>query len=256
MTDNTPHQVRIMELIRRHGLMSVEALSREMGVELDTIRREVDELFKQGGIERYFGATALPSSVENLAYRTRQRMQREEKTRIAAELARHIPDRASLFVNLGTTTEEVANALMQHKGLRVVTNNLNVATTMSGNPDFEVIVAGGIVRSRDRGVVGEATIDLIRQFRVDYAILGISAIDPDTGALLDFDYREVRVAQAIVEQSRKVFLVADHSKIGRNAMARLGHMSQIDEWFTDQEPPAQLRELLAAAGATIHVCSQ
>ena len=52
------------------------------------------------------------------------------------------------------------------------------------------------------------------------------------------------------------FLVADHSKIGRDAMARLGHMSQIDEWFTDQEPPAQLRELLTAAGATIHVCSQ
>lgn len=198
--------------------------------------------------------TDTPSSVQNVAYSTRQELNRAEKEMIAAEVAKQIPDRASIFINIGTTTEAVARALMGHSGLRIVTNNLNVASIMSANPDFEVIVAGGIVRTRDRGIVGEATIDLVRQFRLDYAIVGISAID-ESGALLDFDYREVRVSQAIIEQARKTYLVADSSKFGRNAMVRLGHVSQLDAVFTDKEPPARLKEALAGAGVDVHVAS-
>jgi hypothetical protein len=100
--------------------------------------------------------------------------------------------------------------IVRHKGLSVVTNKLNVALILSHKPDFQVIVAGGLVRARHRGIIGEPTIDLIRQFKVDIAIIGISGIDAD-GALLDFDYREVRVAQTIMENSRQVFLAVDHT---------------------------------------------
>src|SRR3546814_2959086 len=89
------------------------------------------------------------------------------------------------------TTLFRSNALVDHKGRRVITNNLNVANILGGKPDFEVIVTGGVVRSRDRGIVGEASIDTIQQFKVDFGIIGISGIDDD-GTLLDFDYREVR----------------------------------------------------------------
>ncbi len=201
-------------------------------------------------MRRYHGGAGLPSSVENLAYTTRQILHLEEKRRIAHTLASHIPDQASLFINIGTTTEEVAKALMKHQGLRVITNNLNVASIMSSNPDFEVIVAGGVVRSRDRGIVGEATVDLIGQFKVEVGIIGISGIDRD-GTLLDFDYREVRVAQAIMNNSDQVFLAADHSKFGRSAMVRMAHLSQIDALFTDRPPPADMREVLAAAKLAI-----
>ena len=88
-----------------------------------------------------------------------------------------------------------------------------------------MVVAGGVVRARDGGIVGEAAIDLIRQFSVDFAVIGISGIDLD-GALLDFDYREVRVAQAIIANSRQVFLAADHTKFGRNALVRLGQLER------------------------------
>ncbi|MGH7186408.1 MAG: DeoR family transcriptional regulator, partial [Pseudomonadota bacterium] len=203
-------------------------------------------------LRRYHGGAGLPSSVENLAYTTRQVLCLEEKRRIARTLARHIPDQASLFINSGTTTEEVAKALMKHQGLRVITNNLNVASIMSSNPDFEVIVAGGVVRARDRGIVGEATVDLIGQFKVDFGIIGISGIDHD-GTLLDFDYREVRVAKAIMDNSTQVFLVADHSKIGRSAMVRLAHLSQIDALFTDRPLPATMREALATADVQVFV---
>jgi DeoR family glycerol-3-phosphate regulon repressor len=138
------------------------------------------------------------------------------------------------------TVEELVN---HNKKLKVITNNLNIATIMSKKQDFEVIVTGGIVRSRDCGITGEAAVKFIRQFKVDVGIIGISGIDMD-GTLLDFDFREVYVARTIIENSRKVFLVADHSKFGRNAMVKLGHIKEIDTLITDQMPSEQLIAVL------------
>ena len=167
-------------------------------------------------------------------------------------LAGHIPNHVSLFINIGTTNEEVARALSDHKGLRVITNNLNVASILSRNENFEVIIAGGLVRHRDCGIIGEATIDFIQQFRVDYGIVGISGIDLD-GTLLDFDYREVRAARAIIDNSRKVLMVADHTKFGRNAMVRLGSIGDIDGLFTDRRPPAALHEIMESENVSLYV---
>jgi DeoR family glycerol-3-phosphate regulon repressor len=178
----------------------------------------------------------------------------EEKRRIAALVAAHIPDQASLLINLGTTTEEVARALNRHRGLRVITNNLNVATMMSGYPECEVLITGGIVRPWDKGIVGELAIDFIRQFRVDFAIIGTSSIEPD-GTLRDFDTREVRVAEAIIEHSRTVYLAADHSKFGRPALVRQGHLNQVDALFTDAPVPPDMTEAIAAAGTQLYVAS-
>ncbi|NEL42283.1 MAG: DeoR family transcriptional regulator, partial [Xanthomonas perforans] len=89
-----------------------------------------------GVLRRYHGGVSMPSSVENLAYTARKALQAREKQHIATHVARFIPDDASLFINLGTTNEEVARALLQHRGLRVITNNLNVAVMLSANPSF------------------------------------------------------------------------------------------------------------------------
>lgn len=242
----------IVELVRRQGFAPIETLAQQFAVTPQTIRRDINHLSADGALQRFHGGAGLPSSVENLAYPARQVLCLEEKRRIARLVARHVPDHASLFINIGTTTEEAARALLHHKGLSVVTNNLNVAGILAGNPDFRVIVAGGVVRSRDRGIVGEATLDLIRQFKVDIGIVGISGIDLD-GALLDFDYREVRAAQAIIENSRRTFLTADHTKFGRNAMVRLGSIEQIDALFTDRAPPRALCDLLRQADVDLRI---
>ena len=124
--------------------------------------------------------------------------------------------------------------MLGHRSLKVITNNLHVANILSAKDDFDVLIASGKVRS-DGGVVGQATADFIKQFKVDYALVGISGIDED-GTLLDFDYQEVCVSQAIIHNARQVFLAADSSKFGRNAMIRLGSLEQIDQLFTEQEP--------------------
>jgi DeoR family glycerol-3-phosphate regulon repressor len=249
-----PRQEQLVALVRQQGYAEVEGLAAHFAVTPQTIRRDMTLLCDAGLLRRYHGGVSLPSSVENVAYAARQALHAPEKQRIAATLAEHIPDHASLFINLGTTNEAVARALMRHRGLRVITNNLNVAVMMSANPSFEVIVAGGVVRGRDQGVTGEATIELIRQFKVDFGVIGISGIDLD-GALLDFDYQEVRVAQAIIEHSRRVLLAADHSKIGRNALVRLGPLAQVQDWFTDRAPPAELRAVVDAAETRVHVAA-
>ncbi len=245
-------QAKIQQMVKAKGFVTIESLAREFGVTPQTIRRDINTLSEAGMINRYHGGAGADSSIENVAYNERKILCHREKQAIAQMVASQIPEHASLFINIGTTTEAVAQALCNHKRLRIITNNLNVAGTLSANSNFEVIVAGGLVRHRDCGIIGEATIDFIEQFKVDYGIIGISGIDVD-GTLLDFDYREVRAARAIIENSRKVFLAADHTKFGRNAMVRLGSIEEVDALFTDKQPPSPLPEIMTDADVNLFV---
>ena len=247
MTPN-PRQAELLHEVQRLGSASVEALAGRFGVTLQTVRRDVKLLAAAGLLARFHGGVRVPASTtENIAYRQRQRLNAAAKQRIARAVARSLPNGCSLIINIGTTTEAIAGELLHHRGLRVITNNLNVAAILSDNPECEVIVAGGVVRTRDRGIIGEVTVDFMRQFRVDIGLIGISGIEAD-GTLRDFDYREVKVARAIVEQSRHVWLASDHSKFNRPAMVELARLDELDMLFTDAAPPEPFPALLAEAG--------
>ena len=233
----------------------MEQLAEKLGVTLQTVRRDVQRLAGAGLLTRFHGGVRAPSStIENVAHQQRQNLHAEGKARIARAVARQVPNDCSLILNIGTTTEAIAKALLQHTGLRVITNNLNVAAILSSNPACEVIVVGGVVRARDRGIVGEAAVDFIRQFKVDIALIGISGIEAD-GTLRDYDYREVKVAQAIIEHSRQVWLAADSSKFNRPAMVELAKLTQVDRLFTDVPPPDPFPALLAEAQVLCEVAS-
>jgi DeoR family transcriptional regulator, glycerol-3-phosphate regulon repressor len=244
----TPRHSQLLALVRSHGTMSIEQLAESLGVTLQTVRRDVTALAQAQLLQRYHGGVRVPSSTtENVAYQQRQTINAEGKLRLAKAVAQAIPGNCSLFINLGTTTEAVARELMQHQGLRVITNNLNVARILSANPACEVIVTGGVMRPHDQGIVGEATVDFIRQFRVDIGLIGISGIEQD-GSLRDFDLREVKVAQALIAHSREVWLAADSTKFNRPAMVELARLEQIDRLFTDALPPEPFVQLMQDAG--------
>jgi DeoR family glycerol-3-phosphate regulon repressor len=245
---------KIYQLIQSKGFVTIENLAREFNMTPQTIRRDINMLSNEGMIVRYHGGAGLPSSTENVEYNQRKVLCLKEKQAIARLVARHVPDKASVFINIGTTTEEISKALCHHQRLRVITNNLNVASILSRNENFEIIVAGGLIRHRDGGIIGPLTIDCIRQFKVDIGIIGISGIDVD-GTLLDFDYREVRASRAIIDNSRKVFLATDHTKFGRNAMVRLGKVSDINALFTDRKPPAALADIIEEASVKLYVAN-
>ncbi|KQT54172.1 DeoR family transcriptional regulator [Aureimonas sp. Leaf454] len=243
-------QMQILETAKRSGRVQVEDLSQRYEVSVQTIRKDLNDLCDQRLLSRVHGGAVLSSGVENVGYDARRAIASTEKAAIGRAVADLIPDRASLFVNIGTTTEAAAQALLRHAGLMVITNNINVATAMRPYPEIEVVIAGGVVRRSDGGIVGEAAVDFIRQFRVDFAVIGASAIDAD-GSLLDYDYREVRVAQAIISNARHVILAADATKFERSAPVRIGHLSQIDTFVTDRCPLPSIRTVCAEKSVTL-----
>lgn len=247
-----PRQSAIVERARAEGFVAVEALTAAFDVTPQTIRRDIKLLCDLGILRRYYGGASLVTNTHNMEYETRRNLMAAEKAAIGRLVAEHIPDGASLFLNVGTTTEAVARALLGHRGLKVITNNLNLAILLSQGQDFEVSIAGGRIRPDDLAVVGEATVDFINNFRVDFGIIGISGIDFD-GTLLDFDFREVKVAQTIIANARTVFLATDHSKFGRRAMVKLGHVSMLDAVFVDHAPPQPMADLLEREQVSVHV---
>lgn len=243
---------RIVELVKEKGYLSTEELVAVLKVSPQTIRRDLNELAENNLIRRHHGGAASPSSSENSDYVERINLFSNEKKQIAKRVAQHIPNGASLFIDIGTTPEAVAYELLQHSNLRIVTNNLNAAHILKQNPEFKIIVAGGGLR-QDGGIIGEATVNFISQFRLDFGVLGISAIDHD-GSLLDYDYHEVQVKRAIIDSSRNTFLVADHSKFSRNAMVRLGSLFDLEYLFTDLPLSDALANLAQEHKLVVEVC--
>jgi DeoR family glycerol-3-phosphate regulon repressor len=236
-------QEQILALVHQRGFVSIDAMAEHFSVTPQTVRRDVNRLCAKSLLRRYHGGAGLPSGIENAAYQARQVMQLAEKKRIAHAVAGEIPDGSSIFLTIGTTTEQVARALLNHRALKVITNNLHAANVLAENADFEVLVAGGVMNNRERGLVGEATVEFVGQFKTDYCVVGVGGIDGD-GTLLDFDVREVRVSQAMMQHARQIIVAADYSKFGRNAMARLGRLDEAQLLVTDRLPPPALKALI------------
>lgn len=245
-------QTEILDIARTEGRVVVETLAERFGVTVQTIRRDLSDLSDAGLLDRVHGGAVMRTGVSNIGYEERRRMNEGAKAAIGRLCAQAIPDNSSMILNLGTTTEAVARELLNHRNITVITNNMNVANILVANESCEIVVAGGALRRSDGGLVGELTTEFIHQFKVDYAVIGTSALDQD-GDLLDYDLAEVRVSRAIIRQSRQSFLVCDASKLTRSAPARLASLADLDAMFTDEALPVALAERCAEWGTAVHV---
>ncbi len=224
-------QPEIIEIARREGKVTVERLSEHFGVTLQTIRRDLSELADSGKLERVHGGAILPSGTANIGYEERRGLNQAAKVDIARACAAELPENCSIFLNIGTTT----------------------ANILAGNPHCQVIVTGGALRRSDGGLTGDLTVETIRRFKFDHAVIGCSALDQE-GDILDFDIQEVGVSRTIIRQSRQVFLVADHAKFQRNAPARIGSLSEVDVFFTDRPVPPALQDACEGWETQVRVC--
>ncbi len=240
--DISSRQHLIMDYIREHGSVQVEQLSNHLRVTPQTIRRDLNRLYEQQLLQRVHGGAVVKDNVENLGYGARKILMHEEKSAIARRAAELLPDNSSLFINIGTTTERVAEHLYDRTGMLVITNNINVASMLWPAPGLEVMIAGGAIRRSDGGIVGSSAEEFIDHFKVDYAIIGCSAIDSD-GEFFDFDLREVRVTRAIIQHAHSVILVTDSMKFERRAPIRIGDLSAIETLVTDDGIPEKAARL-------------
>lgn len=243
-------QTLILDIARTEGRVAVEDLAQRFGVTLQTIRRDLTDLAEAGLLDRVHGGAVAKTGVVNIGYDQRRRMNEGAKAAIARACAAEIPNNSSVILNLGTTTEAVARALLTHQNITVITNSMHVANILIANPGAEVVVTGGALRRSDGGLVGDLTRGFFEQFKVDFAVMGCSALDLD-GDILDFDLAEVRVSRVLLERARRAFLVADGSKFERSAPGRIGSLAEIDRFFTDRPLPAPLAALCRDWGTEI-----
>lgn len=238
----SPRQQTITQFARERGFVMVEVLAAEMGVTTQTIRRDIGVLCDQGVLARFHGGASYRSSVANMPYEARRGTLAQEKDAIARAVAREIPDASSVFIDIGTSAEAVARELLNKRGLRIVTNNLNVVPILATKEDFDITVACGQLRQRDLALIGDACAEFVERFQLDFSVLGVVSISAD-GDILDFSLEDARLTEAILGCGRRSFVVADHSKFGRPAVAKVAHLSRVSTLFTDRLPDASWERL-------------
>ncbi len=251
----SPRQNKILVLAGREGRVDVEKLSSIFDISPQTIRKDLNILCDRQILQRVHGGAIVGSGIENVSYEARRLLAPGSKKAIGEMAATLIPDNSSLLINIGTTTEQVAHSLKDHRGLLVITNNINVASMLWPARGLEVMIAGGAIRRSDGGIVGSSAKEFIDNFRVDYAIIGCSAIDND-GDFFDYDLREVRVTRAIIEHARSVILVTDSMKFERRAPIRIGNIDSIGTLVTDDGIPADTIQLCQQHGVDLEIVTQ
>ena len=244
----------ILRLVRERGSIEVDDLAAAFRVTTQTIRQDLRSLDTQGFLKRTHGGAHKLDTVTTRDYAERRTHLGAQKRDIGTAAATLIPNGSSVMLNIGTTTEQVAHALRGHKDLMVISNNINIITQLSGTTGKDLILVGGRVRQSDGAVVGEDAVEFISRHKVDHAIIGCSSLDAD-GTILDFDAQEVSVARAILRNSRRKILVADHSKFLVSAPVRIADIADIDYLVTDAPPPESFRDA-AARGQTNIIVTQ
>lgn len=241
-------QMAIAEMLHSRDYISVEELARHFAVATQTIRRDLVALCDQGLARRRHGGIERVVQTRNLDFKDRRVLNREAKQSIATAVARHVRDGESVSLGIGTTPQFVAEALLSHRDLKIVTNNLPLALMVGQSAaDFTLAIAGGKVRHGDLDVCGHSVDAFFSSFKVDVAIFGVAGVDED-GSLLDFSEEEVRVRQAMLRNCRKSYLVLDCSKFTRPAYVHGGRIDEVTAVFCDADPPATIRRMLDQSG--------
>lgn len=244
----------ILALIETEGAQYIEHLAERYGLTTQTIRRDINALCDLGFARRFHGGVDLPVEGRNISVNARATLNSGAKQRIASHVAAAIEPGSTIFMGIGSTVQFVAAALREHQGLRVVTNNIDVALTLSEAPQVEVHVSGGLLRHNDRDVVGSDALRFFEKFYANYAVVGAGALHPQKG-VLDYSHSEAQMTTTLLENARSHFLVADVSKWTRDASVRVVPFSRIACLVTDRLPddPA-VRRALNEAGTDVVLC--
>lgn len=234
---------KILELVRQAGYMPIEALTSSFQVTPQTIRLDLNVLADEGRVVRHHGGASIPSSVINTDYDARRTDFADAKASLAQAVAASIPDKSSVFLALGTTMLAMAHALTARSGLKIISNHTEAAQVLARQAGFDVVMLGGRLDPRNLGATGPMTLDAVAGYRPDVCVFSAGGIDAD-GNILDYYEPETAVVRLMIKRSRRSILAVDHSKFGRSASVMVGHVSDIDQLYSDKAPPAGIKKLL------------
>jgi DeoR family transcriptional regulator, glycerol-3-phosphate regulon repressor len=245
-------QVAVLALVQAKGFATVEWLAERFDVSAQTIRRDIIRLDEGGLLQRFHGGAGAIENTVRLGYVQKQAVAVDAKNAIGRAAAALVPEGASVFLDVGTTVEAAARALADHRSLRVFTNSLASAMHLAGRPGIEVTVTGGSLRGADGSLVGEAAGGLLRDLRLDLALIGLSGWDAD-GAPMDFDLDKIAIKRIAIARSIQALALSDAGKFTRTALARIAPADAFRTLVCDRAPPDPLRALIERQGVSI-VC--
>jgi DeoR family glycerol-3-phosphate regulon repressor len=246
----------ILALIESEGTQYIEDLARRYRLTTQTIRRDINALCDLGYARRFHGGVDVPVEGSNISVNARAQLNSLAKRLIAKRVAADIGSDSTVFLGIGSTVQFVAEALRDHHGLTVITNNIHVALTLCDAPSIEVHLTGGLLRHDDRDVVGADVIKFFEKFYATHAVVGAGALSPTNG-IMDFSYSEAQITNVLIENSRSHFLVADVSKWTRSASVRVAPFNKLTRFYTDRMPhDAAIASALADSGVDIALCGE
>ncbi|MEU4650173.1 DeoR/GlpR family DNA-binding transcription regulator [Nocardia fluminea] len=223
----------IMHRLVTDGYVEAKALADALGVDASTIRRDLDALERAGQAQRtHGGARPTPGATAKLPYSMKEGERLEDKAAIGEAAAARVSDGETVILDSGSTTYEIARALRHHTGLTVITNDLRIAKYIAETPGVRLLVTGGELLGSVFTLVGEHAIAFLSDYTVDWAFLGADAVDAEAG-VTNMNTLEVPLKRAMITAAGKSLVVADSSKFGRRALAKVAGLDEITGIITD-----------------------
>lgn len=238
---------RIVSLLDERQRLTTEAIAAELAVSKETIRRDLIELELSGKLSRVHGG-AIPQSVPvEPSYGEREELYQPEKRAIARAAATLIQPGMSCFIDAGSTTLALAQALLARHDLQIITNSVGIASALAGNSGLDVVLLGGRLAQEMPATYGDQTVAEIGRYQLDLAIVSPVSIHPRAGAM-DYLWHEAAVARAMLEHARRRIVLADRSKLGQTSRMQICASSAVDVLVTDAPPSDPIVRQLQSDG--------
>jgi DeoR family glycerol-3-phosphate regulon repressor len=249
---HSKRHAEILRLVGEAGTITIADLATRLDVSLETVRRDVKPLTRDGSVLKMHGAIGLPSFVGEAPFDRRMRENADAKRAIARAVAATIRDGESVMLDTGTTTSFLARELTGHRRLTVVTNSSDIARTLATVNGNKVYMAGGELRSDSGAAFGMSAIEFVGRFNVIHAVITTGAIDAVSG-VMDYDLDEAEFARTVLTRGSRRLIVTDHSKFGRQGLVRVCGFDGFDELVTDMNPAPALAAALHEANVRVTV---
>ena len=240
----------ILEALANDGSVGVADLATQLDVSAATVRRDLEFLDQQRMLTRTHGGAVAQGVLYELPLRYKSARHQEEKKRIAAEAASRVADGVAIGLTGGTTTTEVARAVIDRQRLTVVTNALNIASELAIRPNLKLVVTGGYARPESYELVGPLAEQALAGLNLDVVFLGVDGISPTAGITTHHEV-EAHTNLALIERARHVVVVTDSSKIGLVAFAQICPIDRVHEVITDAGADRGLLAELREAGVVV-----
>jgi DeoR family transcriptional regulator, aga operon transcriptional repressor len=237
---------RILNELVKNGAVGVQQIAALLDVSEATVRRDLSELDEKKLVLRSHGGAAMRDGHDELPYQSKITAHLAEKRRIGAKAASLVQPNQVIGCSGGTTMTQVIKAL-RDKPLRIVTNAVNLAMELVHAPEVEVLITGGIFRSRTYELVGHVSERTLKDVYLDIAIIGVDGMSLKHG-LTTYDNAEAYACRSIIERASQVWVVADHSKLEQVRPAIISPIERVHRLITDTNASSKLTELYKKKG--------